>query len=65
MKIKKEVGILFVSALVLYPMLVFIVNALSNVENHSFCDVLNRGAAAQLHGQGDGGTTVRFSTLLQ
>lgn len=39
MKIKKELGILLVSALVLYPVIVVVGNALSNIENPELSEV--------------------------
>jgi hypothetical protein len=40
MKINKEMTILFVSALVLYPILVYLGNVLSNAENPELAEVV-------------------------
>ncbi len=39
MRIKKELGILMVSALVLYPLIVLVGNALSNIEKPALSEV--------------------------
>jgi len=39
MKIKKELGVLLVSAIALYPLIVFVGNALSNSEKPALSEV--------------------------